>query len=85
MKKIVVYSSPNCMQCRFVKKFFHDWGVEIVEKDVVADPQALAEIKSLGFSSVPVTFVDGHAPIVGYAIDKLAAILSQDLKEVRND
>ena len=80
MKKIVVYSSPNCTQCHFVKKFFHDWGVEILEKDVAADPQALAEIKAMGFNSVPITFVEGHDPIVGYAIDKLAIILSQDLK-----
>ena len=60
MKKITVYSKPDCMQCAFSKKYLNDKGVEFKEINVFEDDKALAMLRDKGFSQMPVVSIDGE-------------------------
>ena len=51
---VIVYSKSNCQPCRLTKRAFDSKGLEYIEKRVDEDPEALAEIKALGYLQVPV-------------------------------
>ena len=48
MKKITVYSKPNCMQCDFTKRFLDQHNLEYTAVDVMQDSDALARVQALG-------------------------------------
>ncbi len=48
--------------------------MEFVERNVAADPTALAELEGMGYHTTPVTLVNGEA-VVGYDAEKLSALL----------
>ena len=47
-----------------------------MEKDVIADPQAMAELEKIGVMSTPVTVVDGEV-VVGFDRKKLEELLTR--------
>ncbi len=75
--KIVVYSKPDCMQCDFTKKYLEEAGVGFETKDVSASPEALAELKSMNFMSVPVVVAEGFEAFSGFRIDVLEKIVKE--------
>ena len=74
MKKIVVYSKPNCMQCQFTKKFLEDRGIPYESKDVQSSDQALNEVKDMGYTSLPVVLADGLGSFNGFRPDMLSKL-----------
>ena len=54
---VIVYSKSNCQPCRLTKRAFDSKGVDYIEKRVDEYPEALAEIKALGYLQVPVVVV----------------------------
>ena len=60
MKKITVYSKPNCKACNFTKKYLNDKGIEFKEIDVFKDDEALAMLRDKGFSQMPVVSIEGE-------------------------
>ena len=75
MKKITVYSKPNCMQCEFAKKYLRDKDVEFKEIDVFEEEWALTYIKTLGFKHMPIVDIGGvfHT---GFRPDILAKVVN---------
>ncbi|WP_124057372.1 glutaredoxin-like protein NrdH [Vaginisenegalia massiliensis] len=71
MKKITVYSKPNCMQCNFTKKFLDEHKIAYTAYDVQEDQSALARVQELGFQSLPVIEIDGEDAFFGFRPDKL--------------
>ncbi|MBM7617824.1 glutaredoxin-like protein NrdH [Weissella uvarum] len=71
MKKVTVYTKNNCVQCMMTKKLLGQYQVDFAEVNVEENPTALAELKEAGYQSVPVTFVEDEAPIVGFRPDLL--------------
>nr|DAN20154.1 MAG TPA: glutaredoxin-like protein [Caudoviricetes sp.] len=71
MKKITVYSKPNCMQCDFTKKHLDRMGLEYQSVDVTTDQEALDKVQQMGFHGLQVVVADGMAPFVGYRPDEL--------------
>jgi glutaredoxin-like protein NrdH len=51
---ITVYSQPNCVPCKKVKTWLDNKEIAYVEKDVTADVAAYNEVKSMGYSTMPV-------------------------------
>ncbi|GEL67654.1 glutaredoxin-like protein NrdH [Marinilactibacillus psychrotolerans] len=70
-KSVVVYSKPNCMQCNFTKKYLEDKGISYEVKDIVENEAAIEEVKSLGFSSLPVVIAEGLEAFNGFRPDML--------------
>ncbi|MFC6465080.1 glutaredoxin-like protein NrdH [Marinilactibacillus sp. GCM10026970] len=70
-KTVIVYSKPNCMQCNFTKKFLEDKGIPFEIKDIAENEAAIEEVKSLGFSSLPVVLAEGLEAFNGFRPDML--------------
>ena len=80
MKKVVIYSTPNCHFCHDVKEFFKEHNVSYDEYDVQSDQVRREEmIKKTGKLAVPViTIADesgNEEVIVGYDQVRLASLL----------
>lgn len=59
---VILYSTSWCGYCKMTAKYLHDKGVEFVEKDIEADPDAQKELMEKidnDFRGVPVTDVNG--------------------------
>ena len=74
-RNIILYSKPNCMQCNFTQQFFENNNVEFTVKDVFESEEALAEVKELGFQSLPVIVADGVEPFFGFRPDLLEKLV----------
>lgn len=72
---ITLYSKPACPGCRMTKRFFEKNGIQFVERDVTVEPDALAHVRALGYSQMPVveTATESWS---GYDPDRLAAIVA---------
>lgn len=68
---VIVYSKPNCMQCNFTKKYLEDKGIPYEVKDIAENEAAIEEVKSLGFSSLPVVLAEGLEAFNGFRPDML--------------
>jgi len=78
MKKIIVYSTPTCAFCSFVKKFLDDMGLEHQEIDISQDEKEMEKIKEeTGQMGVPVTLI-GDQYIVGFDKKKLEKALKEN-------
>jgi len=56
MKKIVIYTSPQCGYCKMAKQYLDQVGAEYEEKDV-SDPKIAAEaVERSGQMGVSITY-----------------------------
>ncbi|MGC8839115.1 MAG: glutaredoxin family protein [Anaerolineae bacterium] len=62
------------MFCSRVKEFLSQKGVPFTERDIVQDPQALADLEALGVMTTPVTVVGGEV-VVGFDRARLEQLL----------
>ena len=65
------------MFCGQTKEFLSRKGVQFVERNIVQEPDALNELRRLGYMTTPVTVVDGNV-IVGFDEAKLSKALELD-------
>jgi glutaredoxin-like protein NrdH len=73
---ITVYTSgPQCVDCNTVKRWLGEHGYTYTERNIRTEPEALDQLRQLGYSSVPITVV-GNAVIDGLDIPALQAALS---------
>ena len=70
---LTVYSKPNCIQCEMTKIWLDQNKIPYDTVDVIENPEALEEIRLLGFKSMPVVTLDKNFDnvCVGYNLDRL--------------
>ena len=73
-ENIVVYVRPNCPECDEVVRYLENRGLHFRVRDVERDPDAQEDLDALGYSDVPVTFLDEVA-VVGFDANILDASL----------
>jgi len=72
---VIVYSTPTCVYCKMVKKYFESRNVSFEEIDVSRDREAAAEmVRKSGQMGVPVVEIDGTI-IVGFDKDKIDSLI----------
>ena len=62
------------MFCGLTKEFLSRKGIQFTERNIVQEPEALNELRRLGYMTTPVTTVDGDV-IVGLDEEKLSKAL----------
>ena len=62
------------MFCGLTKEFLSCKGIQFIERNIVEDPEALKELRRLGYMTTPVTTVDGDV-IVGFDEERLSKVL----------
>lgn len=55
-KVVYVYTKPNCVQCRMVKKYLDNKKIPFVEINIENDENIINFLKGQGISSVPAIF-----------------------------
>jgi glutaredoxin-like protein NrdH len=70
---ITLYTKPGCPACAGTERALDRLGIEHVVIDITADPQALACVHSLGYSSAPVV-VAGDQSWCGFRPDRISAL-----------
>lgn len=74
-KKIIIYSTPNCVYCQMAKEFFDEKKIAYQAKDVWFDEKARAEmIQKSGQMGVPVIEI-GDDIVVGFDQPKIEKLL----------
>ena len=71
MKKIILYSKDNCIQCTMTKKFLATHHVKFEEKNINQNPEYISQLKSAGFMQMPVVKASGQNAFSGFRPDKL--------------
>jgi glutaredoxin 3 len=62
------------MFCHRTQEFLANKGIEFVNRDITKEPQALEELRKLGYLTTPVTVIDGEI-VIGFDQRKLEQIL----------
>jgi glutaredoxin len=58
------------MFCNQAKEYLSQKGIPFHERDIAHDPDALADLKKIGYMTTPVVLVDDSV-IVGFDADKI--------------
>ncbi|PLR80537.1 NrdH-redoxin [Bacillus canaveralius] len=75
MKKIILYSQPECPPCDIVKLFFKEHGVSYQEKNIKSDPVAYQELTGKFQSYSTPTVIINDTVIAGFDLEKLSELL----------
>lgn len=76
-KKIIVYTSPACMQCQFTKNYLHEKEVSFETRDIASNEVFRQEVLAFGFQAVPVVVAEGQEPFYGFRPDILEKIVKE--------
>lgn len=71
---VIVYSTPNCMQCNATIKSLIERNIEYSKVDLTKDTGALEKVRSLGYMSAPVVVVDEVEHWSGFRPDKISEL-----------
>ncbi len=63
------------MFCNQAKEYLSQKGITFQERDIAQDPDALADLKKLGYMTNPVIVIEGTA-IVGFDAEKISQALA---------
>lgn len=55
-KVIYIYTKPNCVQCRMVKKYLDNKNIPFIEINIENDEDVINFLKGQGISSAPAIF-----------------------------
>jgi glutaredoxin-like protein NrdH len=58
---VVVYSTKDCVECRFVKQMLEHKGIDFEVRDIMENKTYREEVESYGMLGVPVTVYNGEA------------------------
>jgi glutaredoxin-like YruB-family protein len=74
-KNIRVFTTPTCIYCHNLKKFFAEHNLKFEEIDVSENREALEEmVQKSGQMGVPVVEIDGEI-VVGFNKEKICQLL----------
>lgn len=71
---IIVYTQPNCQQCRATFRMMDKKGLQYTVVDVTEDKAAADYVKGLGHLQAPVVVTSEGISWAGFDPDKIAAI-----------
>lgn len=75
MKKITVYTQPECPPCEITKRFLTEYGFSFEEKNIKTNQKARNElIQKYQAYSTPTTII-GDTIITGFDLEKLKTAL----------
>ena len=73
MKKIEIYTSDTCIQCKKAKEYFQNNNLEFIEYNISSNQEYKRELIKKGYLSVPVIVVEGQ-DILGFDLTSNQAI-----------
>ena len=77
---ITVYTKPNCVMCDSTFRALFSKGIDPEYVNLAANPQALEEVKALGYMQAPVVVTDDDH-WSGFRPDKISEVVARLLEE----
>ena len=71
----VVYTLPSCVQCDSTKRLLKRENISFTEVDLSQDEEAMAMVRSLGYSAAPVV-IAGDKHWSGFKMGNILALAS---------
>ena len=73
MKKIEIYTSDTCIQCKKAKEYFQNNNLEFIEYNISSNQEYKRELIKKGYLSVPVIVVEGQ-DILGFDLTRIKQV-----------
>lgn len=73
---IVVYTTPDCVQCESTKRMLDKHNVPYDVVDLTKNSTSLEMVRELGYTSAPVVMADGKH-WSGFRIEKLKNLIAE--------
>ena len=73
--EIIIWTSPNCVQCEMTKKTMTKLGIEYKELTLQEHPLVVETFKAQGFTSAPIVTTDTKI-WSGFRLDKIKSLAS---------
>ena len=70
MKKIEIYTSDTCVQCKMAKEKKKKNNLEIIEYNISTNQEYKRELIKKGYLSVPVIVIDGQ-DVLGFDLTRI--------------
>ena len=70
MKKVEIYTSDTCIQCKKAKEYLQNNNVEFIEYNISSNQEYKRELIKKGYLSVPVIVVEGQ-DILGFDLTRI--------------
>lgn len=70
MKKVEIYTSDTCIQCKKAKEYFQNNNLEFIEYNISSNQEYKRELIKKGYLSVPVIVVEGQ-DILGFDLTRI--------------
>jgi glutaredoxin-like protein NrdH len=86
--QIRVYSKPDCVQCDTTKRYMDKHGIRYESVDLTQDPISMDMVTSLGYTQVPVVYLESKLLGVkhwsGFRAGDLAGLVQHFNREQRD-
>lgn len=69
-----VYTTNNCQPCKMTKRHLARLGLDFSEVNIVENPEALTQLKAMGYTSAPVVVATTGESWSGFNPTKLNAL-----------
>lgn len=70
MKKIEIYTSDTCIQCKNAKEYFKNNNIKFIEYNISCNQEYKRELIKKGYLSVPIIVIDGQ-DILGFDLNRI--------------
>lgn len=70
MKKVEIYTSDTCGQCKMAKEFFIENNIEYMEYNISSNQEYKRELIKKGYLSVPVIVIEGQ-DVLGFDLKRI--------------
>ena len=74
MKKVEIYTSDTCIQCKKAKEYFQNNNIEFIEYNISSSQEYKRELIKKGYLSVPVIVVEGQ-DILGFDLPRIKQLI----------
>ena len=70
MKKVEIYTSDTCIQCKTAKEYLKNNNIDYIEYNISSNQEYKRELIRKGYLSVPVLVIDGQ-DVLGFDLPRI--------------
>ena len=82
-KVVYIYTKPNCVQCRMVKKYLDNKNIPFIEINIENDEDVINFLKGQGISSAPAVFYGETDKNNGLLLEDAARFTGNNQNELK--
>lgn len=82
-KVVYIYTKPNCVQCRMVKKYLDNKNIPFIEINIENDEDVINFLKGQGISAVPAVFYGETDKNNGLLLEDAARFTGNNQNELK--